>query len=217
MEALNRLRLKDPASALTHLVGALLSAVGLGFLIYRAELHRRPWGVAALAVFGVSLILLYTASTVYHSLRVPPRIAAALRKVDHMMIFVLIAGTYTPFCLLPLRGAWGWSLFGAVWGIAVIGVLMKVFWMNAPRWFYTGFYVLMGWLIVVAIYPLALSVTTGSLVWLMAGGLAYTVGAVLYATKWPNPWPGKFGFHEVWHLFVLAGSSAHFFAVLALV
>lgn len=209
--------MKDPASALTHLVGALLSTVGLGFLIYRGELHRRPWGVAALAVFGVSLILLYTASTVYHSLRVPPRISAALRKVDHMMIFVLIAGTYTPFCLLPLRGAWGWSLFGAVWGIAVIGALMKVFWMNAPRWLSTGFYVLMGWLIVVAIYPLAHSVTTGSLVWLMAGGLAYTVGAALYAAKWPNPWPGKFGFHEIWHLFVLAGSSAHFFAVLALV
>ncbi len=210
-------RWKDPASALTHLVGALLSAGGLALLIYRSVVHGTAWHVVSFTVFGVSLILLYTASTIYHALRLSPRATLALRKADHMMIFVLIAGSYTPFCLLPLRGVWGWSLFGSIWGCALLGMIAKLFWMNAPRWLSTGFYLFMGWLVVVAIYPLARAVTAGSLIWLVTGGVFYTAGAVLYATKWPNPWPGRFGFHEIWHLFVMAGSSAHFAAVLTLV
>lgn len=209
--------LKDPGSALTHLAGAVLSLLGLILLVYKAVAHGDAWSVVSFAVFGVSLIALYTASTIYHSLTVSPKATLALRKVDHMMIFLLIAGTYTPFCLLPLRGAWGWSIFGAIWGCAALGMGVKLFWMGAPRWLSTAFYVLMGWLIVVAIYPLSQVVLPGSLAWLVAGGLLYTVGAVLYATKWPNPWPGKFGFHEIWHLFVMAGSAAHFLAVLRLV
>lgn len=189
---------------------------GLVVLVYRSVVQGTAWHVVAYSVFGASLILLYTSSTLYHAVSVSPRVTRALRKLDHMMIFVLIAGTYTPFCLLPLRGVWGWSLLGAVWGCAVIGMTVKLFWMNAPRWLSTGFYVGMGWLVVVAIYPLVQSVTAGGLAWLGAGGLLYTVGAVFYATKWPDPWPGKFGFHEIWHLFVLAGGSAHFVAVLNL-
>lgn len=229
-------RLKDPGSALTHLAGAVLSLVGLIFLVYRAVGHGDAWSVVSFAVFGLSLIALYTASTVCHSLTVSAKATLALRKVDHMMIFLLIAGTYTPFCLVPLRGAWGWSLFGAIWGCAALGMGVKLFWMRAPlrgstargatsahssvvepRWLSTAFYVIMGWLIVVAIYPLSQVVVPESLVWLVTGGLLYTVGAVLYATKWPNPWPGRFGFHEIWHLFVMAGSAAHFLAVLRLV
>lgn len=210
-------RLKDPGSALTHLVGAVLSLFGLILLVQKAMAQGDTWSVVSFAVFGLSLIALYTASTVYHSFRVSPQATLALRKVDHMMIFLLIAGTYTPFCLLPLRGAWGWSIFGAIWGCAALGMGVKLFWMGAPRWLSTFFYVIMGWLIVVAIYPLSQAVVPGSLVWLVTGGLLYTVGAVLYATKWPNPWPGKFGFHEIWHLFVMAGSAAHFLAVLRLV
>lgn len=209
--------LKDPGSALTHLAGAVLSLLGLIVLVYKAFAHGDVWSVVSFAVFGLSLIALYTASTVYHSLTVSPKATLALRKVDHMMIFLLIAGTYTPFCLLPLRGVWGWSIFGAIWGCAALGMGVKLFWMGAPRWLSTIFYVLMGWLIVVAIYPLSQAVVPGSLVWLVTGGALYTVGAVLYATKWPNPWPGKFGFHEIWHLFVMAGSAAHFLAVLRLV
>lgn len=206
-------RLKDPGSALTHLVGALLSVAGLVRMLTQAG---DPWTIVSLTVFGISLIALYTASTLYHSLTLGPKGTLALRKVDHMMIFLLIAGTYTPFCLLPLRGAWGWSILAAIWTCAAAGMLVKLFWMGAPRWLSTAFYVIMGWLIVVAIYPLSQAVAPGSLVWLVTGGLLYTVGALLYATKWPNPWPGRFGFHEIWHLFVMAGSGAHFLAVMRL-
>lgn len=210
---MKRAGLKEPASALTHLAGALLAVVGTIVLVYQGVMYGTVWHVVSFAVFGASLILLYTASTLYHALDVSPKANLALRRVDHTMIFLLIAGTYTPFCLLPLRGAWGWSLFGAIWGCAAVGMVVKNFWMSAPRWLYTGFYVLMGWLVIVAIYPLAQRVLPVSLIWLIFGGLSYTVGAVLYATKWPNPWPGKFGFHEIWHLFVMGGSIAHFAAV----
>lgn len=212
-----RLRLKDPGSAITHLIGAVLSVMGLVALVTLAARRGTPWHVVSFSVFGASLVLLYTASTLYHSLRVPPRAAVALRKLDHSMIFVLIAGTYTPFTLLPLRGPWGWSLLGVAWGVAVLGIVVKLFWLDAPRWLYTTVYVLMGWMVVVALGPLVRAAPLPATIWLGVGGLFYTLGAALYASRWPNPWPGKFGFHEIWHLFVLAGSVAHFAAVLQLV
>lgn len=205
-------RLREPANALTHMIGAGLSVIGLGYLIYLGIL-KGPWHLASFITFGVSLILLYTASSVYHAVRASSKAVAILRKVDHVMIFVLIAGSYTPFCLLPLRGPWGWSLFGTIWGLALLGAVTKLFWMNAPRWLSTGFYLLMGWLVVVAVYPMIQTVATPSLILLAIGGFFYTAGAVLYGTKWPNPWPGRFGFHEIWHLFVMAGSTAHFAAI----
>ena len=208
---------REPASALTHLIGAILSVGALAALIYRGAVSGTAWHVVSFTVFGVSLIVLYTASTLYHGLALSPRAKLAFRRLDHMMIFVLIAGTYTPFCLVPLRGSWGWPLFGVIWGCAALGMIVKIFWMNAPRWLSLGLYLLMGWLVVVAAYPLSQSVTAASLTWLGVGGLLYTVGAVFYAVKWPSPWPGRFGFHEIWHLFVMAGSAAHFVAVLALV
>lgn len=210
------LHLKDPASALTHFVGAVLSVVGLVALLYKAVAFGTLWHVISFAVFGLSLTLLYSASTIYHALDLSPELTLILRKIDHIMIFVLIAGTYTPFCLLPLRGVWGWSIFGAIWALAILGLVMSLFWIDSPRWLSTGIYVLMGWLIIIAIYPLSQAVTGASLTWLVVGGVLYTGGAVLYATKWPNPWPGKFGFHEIWHLFVMAGSLAHFLSVWAL-
>ena len=209
-------RLKDPASALTHFFGALLSIVGLGVLVYRASAAGTVWHLVSFPIFGTGLILLYTASTLYHSLRLPPGPTSVLRKVDHIMIFVLIASTYTPFCLVPLRGPWGWSLFGAVWGLAVAGVVLKLLWIEAPRWLSVGLYLAMGWLVVVAAYPLVKAVPPAGLGWLAAGGAFYTVGAVGYAVKWPRLWPGRFAFHDVWHLFVMAGSLAHFAAVLTL-
>lgn len=206
------IRLREPVNALTHMMGALLAVIGLGYLIHLG-IGRGPWHFVSFLIFGISLILLYTASSLYHALRGSPRTMLLLRKIDHVMIFVLIAGSYTPFCLLPLRGPWGWSMFGTIWGLALIGAVTKLFWMNAPRWLSTGFYVLMGWLVIVAIYPLMQAVETPSLILLAVGGLFYTLGAIIYGLKWPNPWPERFGFHEIWHLFVMAGSGAHYASI----
>lgn len=130
------------------------------------------------------------------------------------MIFVLIAGTYTPVCLVVLRGPWGWSLLGTVWGLAVAGIVMKLFWMTAPRWLSTLLYILMGWLVVVAFVPLVEALPMQGILWLSAGGFFYTLGAVIYAIKRPNLVAGVFGFHELWHLFVMAGSFCHFWVML---
>jgi hemolysin III len=127
-----------------------------------------------------------------------------------MMIYVLIAGTYTPVCLVPLRGGWGWSLLISIWGIAMAGIILKILWFNAPRWLYTLFYLIMGWLIVIAFVPLARTMPAAAMLWLIAGGLLYTVGAVIYGTKWPKLKSKVFGFHEVFHIFVLYGSFCHF-------
>jgi hemolysin III len=126
------------------------------------------------------------------------------------MIFFYIAATYTPICLIPLRGPWGWSLFGVVWGIALGGIVMKIFWLSAPRWLSTSIYLAMGWLVLVGIYPLAKAMSPASLAWLVAGGLVYSLGAVIYAVKWPDPLPRRFGFHEIFHLFVIGGSACHY-------
>jgi hemolysin III len=202
--------LKDPVSGLTHMIGAALAIPGLVVLVYSAALYATTWHIVSFAIFGASLILLYTASSVYHSLSLSKRITEILRRIDHMMIYILIAGSYTPICLVPLRGPWGWSIFGTILGIAVLGIVMKIFWMNAPSWLYTLFYVGMGWLAVIAIPPLVRSMPAGGIAWLLIGGVFYTVGAVIYALKRPNPIPGRFGFHEIFHLFVLAGSASHF-------
>ena len=136
-----------------------------------------------------------------------------MRRIDHIMIFIVIAGTYTPLCLVPLRGAWGWTIFGIVWAMAVIGMILKIFSMNIPRWISTGIYLVMGWMCIVAVYPLVMTLNMTCLMWLALGGLFYTAGAVIYAVKKPDPWPKVFGFHEIWHLFVLAGSFCHFWVV----
>ena len=203
-------KLRDPVSGLTHLLGTLLSIPALILLIYYAAKMATVWHVVSFAIFGASMILLYTASSLYHLLPISDKGTLVLRKIDHMMIYVLIAGTYTPICLVPLRGPWGWSLFGSVWGIAITGIFMTAFWIHAPRWLSTLIYTLMGWLVVIAFFPLAHSMPAGGIAWLVAGGLLYTIGAVIYGTKRPKINFRWFGFHEVFHLFVLAGSFAHF-------
>lgn len=203
-------KIKDPISSLTHLFGALLSIVGLVLLVYHAAIKATVWHIVTFAIFGGSLILLYTASTVYHTLSVSDRATRVLRKIDHMMIYILIAGTYTPICLIPLRGVLGWGLFGSIWGIAIIGIVMKGFWLNAPRWLSTLFYTIMGWLVIVAFLPLVETVPAAGIGWLVAGGILYTIGAVIYGTKWPKINWKFFGFHEIFHLFVLLGSFCHF-------
>jgi hemolysin III len=130
-----------------------------------------------------------------------------------MMIFVLIAGSYTPFLLVALTGFWRWGMLIGIWGIAISGIIFKAFWLNAPRWLYTAVYLVMGWLALIVIVPLVRALPTGAIVWLFLGGLSYTVGAVFYALKWPNPVPKVFGFHEIWHIFVMLGSFSHFWSV----
>ena len=201
---------RDPVSGFTHLFGMLISIVALVILVRDAALHSTVWHVVSFSIFGASLILLYLASSLYHLLPVSPGVVTKLRKVDHMMIFVLIAGTYTPVCLVPLRGPWGWSLLSAIWAIAIAGMVMKIFWLQAPRWLSTGIYLLMGWMILVAVFPLTHSLPLDGFAWLAAGGLLYTLGALIYGLKWPKLNLRWFGFHEIFHLFVLAGSFAHF-------
>lgn len=206
--------LREPANSLTHLVGVVLSLAGLLALLLLAG--GDPYRVASFAVYGLSLVTLYTASTLLHGVRAGPRTLHRLRVFDHAAIFVLIAGTYTPITLVSLREtspAWGWALFGTVWGLALLGVLFKVVWTLAPRWVSTAAYLALGWLAVVAVMPLVATLPLGALVWLLAGGVLYSIGAVVYATKRPDPWPRVLGFHALWHLFVLAGSAAHFVVV----
>jgi len=209
-------KLKDPISGLTHLVGALLGVVALVYLVQRAASEGSVWHVVSFAIFGTSLILLYSSSAFYHLLDVSEEAQRVFRRIDHVMIFVLIAGSYTPFCLIPLRGPWGWSLFAVVWAFAISGVFLKIHWIHAPRWISTAIYLCMGWLVLVAIYPISQLLSPATILWVVLGGLAYTLGAVIYVTKWPDPFPPVFGFHEIWHLFVLAGSICHFIGVVTL-
>jgi len=202
--------LRDPVSGLTHLIGAVLAVFATVFLILRAVDPVMPWHIVTFSIFGGGMILLYTASTLYHWLPVSEGWIRFLRRVDHSMIFFYIAATYTPICLIPLRGPWGWSLFGVIWGLAVAGIGMKIFWLSAPRWLSTVIYVAMGWLVLVGIYPLVQALSAGALFWLSFGGVVYSLGAVIYAFKWPNPIPRHFGFHEIFHLFVIGGTVCHF-------
>jgi len=205
--------LREPVNSLTHGVGAILSLVGLILLLQKALERESVSEIVAFSMFGLSMILLYTASSLYHALPVKEKTLKLLQKLDHSMIYVLIAGTYTPVCLLVLNGEWKWILFITIWSIAVVGIIKKLLWMNAPRWLSTAFYLGMGWFGVVLFPDMMEKLPVAFLVWIIAGGLAYTIGAVIYGLKKPNPIPEWFGHHEIWHLFVLAGTFAHFWAI----
>ncbi len=182
-------------------------------LLWLAITARDVRQVVAFTIFGLSQIALYTASTLYHSLPLTPAGIAKLRRIDHMMVFVLIAGTYTPICLVVLGGGWGWGMLAVVWSLAIAGLVLKSRWMHAPKWLSTGIYLLMGWAAVVAAPVLFHRLPSGALFWLLAGGIIYTVGAVIYALKRPNPIPGVFEAHALWHLFVLGGSACFFWMI----
>ena len=207
--------LREPVNSLTHFAGILLSVAGLVALIVLSA--GEPWRTVSFAVYGGALILLYTASTLLHALRVGAKGLRWLRIFDHAAIFVLIAGSYTPITLVTMRQgspAWGWALFGLVWGIALLGVVFKLVWLEAPRWLSTALYLLMGWLALVAIVPIVQTLPRGGVFWLVLGGLFYSVGAIIYGLKKPDWFPGVLGYHELWHLFVLAGSACHFVMML---
>ena len=205
--------LKDPMSGLTHSIGAILSIVALVLLILKAVNPVDPWKIVSFSIFGTGLFLLYTASTLYHWIPVSDRAESILKRFDHIMIYVLIASTYTPICLIPLRGPWGWSLFGIVWGLAVFGILWKLFQFKFSNWFSTVYYVFMGWLCIIAIWPLFTHLQMGALIWLFIGGIFYSVGVVFYTLdRRKSPLKG-FGFHEIWHILVMAGSFSHFWVM----
>lgn len=204
---------REPVNAISHMAGAIASVAALTLMVVFAAINAGVWHVVSFAVFGTTLILMYTASFLYHGLKISDKALLVFKRIDHIMIFMLIAGSYTPICLVPLRGPWGWSLFGIVWGMALLGIVLKVFFIHVHRWISTLIYVVMGWLCVLAIYPLVKTLEPICLLWLGLSGLFYTVGAIVYSIKKPNPFPGILGFHEIWHFFVLLGSACHFWLV----
>jgi len=198
---------EEMANSITHGAGIMISLVCLTLLVVFSSIYGTPRHVVSCSIFGSSMVLLYSASTIYHSARTP-RLRYIFKIIDHACIYLLIAGSYTPFTLITLRGRWGWTLFGVVWGLAVIGIVFKIFFVHRFKIVATLAYILMGWLVIVAIKPLVQNLPPGGLVWLVSGGLAYTLGALFYL--WKNlPYS-----HAVWHLFVLAGSICHFIAVM---
>jgi hemolysin III len=202
---------KEITSALTHLGGAIFGLLALGLLLNAAIKAGSLLALISFLIFGLSMIFLYSTSCIYHFIDSSKKKAKLImRKLDHIMIFVLIAGTYTPVCLLVLNKDLGYKLLALVWSITIIGAFIKIFWINAPRWISAGLYLGMGWLSVLVFMPLVESMAPGGIFWLVAGGLLYTVGGVIYGLKKPNidkPW---FGFHELFHLIVLAGTFCHF-------
>ncbi|MBW9259805.1 MAG: hemolysin III family protein [Candidatus Thiodiazotropha sp. (ex. Lucinisca nassula)] len=197
---------EEIAHAVTHGVGVLLSVAGLAILVTYAALYGDVWHITSCSIYGATLILLYSASTLYHGIPMP-RAKKLLQRFDHAAIFLLIAGTYTPFTLVNLRGSWGWTLFGLVWGFAIVGVLLELFRDVRLKWLSLSLYLGLGWLVVVAIKPLIDAVEVGGIVLLLAGGLCYSLGVIFYI------WRRLAYHHAVWHLFVLAGSVLHFFSV----
>ncbi len=208
-----KFRVKDPVSCITHLIGAILAITGMVLLLSRTDATVNPKHFASFSIFGFSMILLYSSSAAYHGFYVSPHVQQWLRRIDHIMIFVLIAGTYTPICLIPLYGIWGWSILATIWALALLGGLFKIFFLNAPRKLYTAIYLLMGWIIIIALYPLLKSISIEAFLWLLGGGVFYSTGALIYAIKKPNPWPNVFGFHEIFHIFIILGTACHFWMI----
>lgn len=203
---------KDPGSAITHFIGMLMAIFASTPLLIKAANKPDKIHLISLAIFMVSMILLYGASTTYHSLNLSERTNRVLRKIDHMMIFVLIAGSYTPICLIVLGKGTGTMLFALVWGIAIVGIVIKALWITCPKWFSSVLYIAMGWVCVLAFTPLVNALSKQAFGWLLAGGIIYTVGGIIYALKLPifNGKHKNFGSHEIFHLFVMGGSICHF-------
>lgn len=207
-------KLREPFNGLSHLGGAMAAFIGQIALLVAGWSGTAK--IVSLAVYGLSLIAMFSASATYHLAKVKPATLQVLRKLDHSAIFLLIAGTYTPFCVNAFTGFFRWGLLALIWAIAVIGILLKVFVPQMPRWMHTLPYIIMGWLCILAAPQMSSVLPPAATTWLIIGGVTYTLGALVYAMKLFNFFPGKFGFHEVWHIFVLLGALAHFISVMAL-
>lgn len=204
--------IREPGSALTHFIAMLLALCAAVPLLVRAAVHSGVKSLTAMTVFMISMVLLYAASTIYHSVNCSGRILRIFRKIDHMMIFILIAGTYTPVCLLTLPKPSGLMLLAAVWGIALVGIFIKGFWITCPKWFSSVLYIAMGWSCLSVLGQLFSLLPLHAFLWLLAGGLIYTAGGIIYALRLPlfDARHPMFGLHEIFHLFVMAGSLCHF-------
>lgn len=204
-----QLTIREPGSAITHFIACLMAAIAALPLIHKAQNRAAMF---ALTVFMVSMVLLYGASTLYHSVNVTDKVLRVFRKIDHMMIFVLIAGSYTPVCLIVLGGKMGYFLLTLVWGVAFIGMLIKALWITCPKWFSSVIYIAMGWLCLLVFGTLWGTLPHAAFGWLLAGGIIYTIGGIIYVLKLPvfNSLHKYFGSHEIFHLFVMGGSICHF-------
>lgn len=211
---MTRLHIKDPGSAITHFIAMVLSVLAATPLLFKAYRDTGNFSLTwlSLAIFIISMILLYAASTIYHTLDISPKVNKLLRKIDHMMIFILIAGTYTPVCMVVLGDRTGWMLLALVWSIAIMGITIKACWITCPKWFSSLLYIAMGWVCVLAFTKIVRALPSTAFGWLLAGGIIYTVGGVIYALKLPifNSRHQNFGSHEIFHLFVMGGSICHF-------
>ena len=200
--------IEEIANSVTHGIGLFLSIVGLVILVVLAKIHGDIWRIVSFSIYGSSLIILYAVSTLYHSFLSRPRINHILKVIDHSAIYVLIAGTYTPFTLVSLRGAWGWSFFGIIWGLTLAGIFFKIFFIKKFLVLSTTSYLIMGWLALIAVYPILKNIPLGGIGWLVAGGIFYSVGVIFHL------WDKLPFHHAIWHLFVLGGSICHYFAIL---
>ena len=211
MDMLN-LKLREPISALTHLLAGVFSFFGLITLVYFG------WGdlqkIITFSIYGISLILMFTASGTYHMVIARDSIILNLRKLDHSAIYLLIAGTYTPICIYFFSGFWQYGLLILIWSLAIIGIAVKLFVINSPRWITAGVYLVMGWLAIMGVQEILRTMPTAAIIWLVVGGLFYSLGAIIYITKFMDFFPGKFGFHEVWHIFVILGAFSHYYLIL---
>lgn len=207
-----QITIREPGSAITHFIAMMMAVFATVPLLIKAGIQSGQENLLAMAIFMGSMILLYGASATYHSVDLTGRSLRIFRKLDHMMIFVLIAGSYTPVCLIVLGGKLGYTLLALVWGIAAVGMLVKACWITCPKWFSSIIYIAMGWVCVLVFGPLLNTLSTPAFLWLLAGGIIYTVGGVIYALKLPvfNSKHKSFGSHEVFHLFVMGGSICHF-------
>ena len=204
--------IKDPGSAITHFIGMILAMLAAIPLLVKAHHEAGNLAAGALTIFIGSMILLYAASTIYHTFDISPAVNKVLRKIDHMMIFILIAGTYTPVCLVVLGDRTGWMLLALVWTVAIAGIIIKACWITCPKWFSSVLYISMGWICVLAFTRIVQALPRAAFWWLLAGGLIYTAGGVIYALKLPifNSKHKNFGSHEIFHLFVMGGSFCHY-------
>ncbi|MBY0758746.1 MULTISPECIES: PAQR family membrane homeostasis protein TrhA [Sellimonas] len=211
--------IKDPGSAITHFIGMLMAIFAAVPLLIKAAHEPDSIYLISLAIYAASLILLYAASTTYHTFDLSEKANTILKKIDHMMIFVLIAGSYTPICLITLKGTTGIILLSLVWGIAIVGIILKAFWVFCPKWVSSVLYIGMGWTCVLAFTKILNSLSPAAFGWLLAGGIIYTVGGVIYALKLPlfNKKHKNFGSHEIFHLFVMGGSMCHFIVMYAFI
>ena len=206
------IKIKDPWSALTHFIGMLLALFATAPLLVKAALSGELMHVYAMAVFMLSMVCLYAASATYHAFGFGNRLYIILKKIDHMMIPVLIAGTYTPICLITLKDSIGPVLFATVWAMAIVSILVKAFWVTCPKWFSSMLYIAMGWLCIMGMSSIVQSLSKVAFMWLLVGGVLYTLGGIIYALKLPifNSRHKQFGSHEILHLFVMGGSVCHY-------